>query len=165
VAFTNPGGIRADIVGVPPGGPGARRGVTYGELFAAQPFANVLTVVTMTGDAIRRLLEQQFDNPRPGATKFLQVSRGFTYRYALGAPAGRHVDASTLALNGRVFEPTASLRVATNNFLIEGGDGFTVFREGTDPAAADIDVDALVEYFRRLSPIGPGRLDRIVRTD
>ena len=46
-----------------------------------QPFGNVVMTFTMTGDMIKRLLEQQFDNPKPGAAQMLQVSEGFTYRY------------------------------------------------------------------------------------
>ena len=68
-------------------------------------------------------------------------------------------------LNGAALQPTARVRVAANNFLIEGGDGFTVFREGSDPTGGNLDVDALVDYFRRHSPIAPGPLERIQRLD
>ena len=58
---------------------------------------------------------------------------------------------------------TASYRVAMNNFLADGGDGFTVFREGTDQLGGEIDLDALVAYFMANSPVGPGPQDRITR--
>ena len=52
-----------------------------------------------------------------------------------------------------------------NNFLATGGDGFTVFNQGTDALGGAQDIDALVDYFhaRRSTPasrIPP--LDRIV---
>ena len=61
LAFMNPGGIRADlrVADISSGGeaPGE---VTYGEAFTVQPFGNSLVTKTMTGDMIRRLLQQQF---------------------------------------------------------------------------------------------------------
>jgi 5'-nucleotidase len=161
VAFMNPGGIRADLVhGASAGGekPGE---VTYGELFSVQPFNNVLTVKTMTGDMIRRLLEQQFNNPNPGDLRILQVSEGFTYTYDARQPAGSRV--TNIAIDGTPISPTASYRVAMNSFLADGGDGFTVFREGTDQLGGEIDIDALANYFMTSSPVAPGPQNRITR--
>jgi 5'-nucleotidase len=152
VAFMSPGGIRADLLAGE---------VTYGELFTVQPFNNVMTVKTMTGDMIRRLLEQQFDNPTPEALRILQVSEGFTYSYDTTRPAGSRV--SDIAIGGTPISPTASYRVAMNSFLADGGDGFTVFREGTDQLGGEIDIDALVNYFIANSPVAPGPQDRITR--
>jgi 5'-nucleotidase len=153
VAFMNPGGIRADVLA---------GDVTYGELFTVQPFGNTMTVKTMTGDMIRRLLEQQFDNPTPGALRILQVSAGFAYSYDATAPAGSRV--SNITIGGTPVSPTASYRVAMNNFLADGGDGFTVFREGTDQLGGEIDLDALANYFMSNSPVAPGPQNRITRT-
>jgi 5'-nucleotidase len=165
VAFMNSGGIRADILANSQGpapGPGD---VTYGQLFNVQPFGNVMTVLTMTGEMIKRLLEEQFDNPGPGERSVLQVSSGFTYRYARNAPAGHRVDPASLMIGGRRIAPTDRLRVAASDFLVAGGNGFTVFREGTDRVAGDADIDALVAYVKAHSPVAPGPQNRIVRTD
>ena len=57
----NPGGIRADMrVNDISSGGEAPGEVTYGEAFTVQPFGNSLVTKTMTGDMIRRLLQQQF---------------------------------------------------------------------------------------------------------
>jgi 5'-nucleotidase len=161
VAFMNSGGIRADITGTGSAG----RQVTYRELFTTQPFGNVLNVFTMTGAMIKRLLEQQFDNPAPGQRSILQVSTGFTYRYRANAPPGQHVDAESITLNGRRIDPGDLVRVEASDFLVGGGGGFSVLREGTDKIVGVADVDALVEYFKSRSPIGPGPQNRIVRID
>jgi 5'-nucleotidase len=150
VAFMNPGGIRADITAGE---------VTYGELFTVQPFGNTMTVKTMTGDMIRRLLEQQFEIASP--PRILQVSQGFTYSYDTTRPAGSRV--SNIAINGTPIDLAASYRVAMNNFLADGGDGFTVFREGTDQLGGEIDLDALARYFTEHSPVAPGPQNRITR--
>ncbi len=165
VAFMNEGGIRADLTVGSPEGSSHRGQVTYGELFAVQPFGNVVTVVTMTGDAIRRLLEQQFDNPGPGRQEMLQISNGFTYRYTLDAPPGRRVDPASIKVGGRVIAPTDRVRVAANSFLVAGGDGFTMFARGTNQIGGELDIDALAAYFKAHSPIQPGPQNRIVRTD
>ncbi len=86
---------------------------------------------------------------------------------ASGAAGGKEKDTvvQLLAINdfhGPV-DKTASYRVAMNNFLASGGDGFTVFNEGTDPLGGEIDLDALVNYFGHNSPGGPGPQNRITR--
>jgi 5'-nucleotidase len=162
VAFMNPGGIRADFTFNNNNGGEAPGEITYNEVFTVQPFNNVMTVKTMTGDMIYRLLEQQFDNPGTGQDRILQVSFGFTYSYNRLAPAGSRV--SNVAINGTPVSKTASYRVAMNNFLATGGDGFSVFNEGTDQLGGEIDIDALVNYFMKNSPIAPGPQNRITRT-
>lgn len=151
VAFMNPGGIRGDI---------AAGEVTYGELFAVQPFSNVMTVQTCTGQQIHDLLEQQF-YPDPEDDSILQVSAGFSYAWDPAAPIGDRVDIGSITLGGSPIDPATGYRVAMNNFLATGGDGFSVFTECTDPLGGEIDIDALVEYFEMNSPISPGPMNRI----
>jgi 5'-nucleotidase len=160
VAFMNPGGIRDNLTCSVACSPASPAPVTYNQLFTVQPFNNVMTVKTMTGDMIRRLLEQQF-TVLPGGIRLLQVSNGFTYTYDLRQPAGSRV--FNIRINGTPVDPLASYRVAMNNFLASGGDGFTVFNEGTDPLGGEIDLDALVAYFQKNSPISPGPQDRVTR--
>ena len=103
---------------------------------------------------------QQFTVIAPGI-RLLQVSKGFTYSYNLTQPAGSRV--FNIKINGADVDLLASYRVAMNNFLASGGDGFTVFNEGTDPLGGEIDLDALVTYFQTNSPISPGPQDRVTR--
>ncbi len=161
VAFMNPGGIRADLVYNNTAGGEAPGEITYGELFTVQPFSNVMVVKTMTGTQIDALLEQQFNNPGVGQNRFLQVSNGFTYSWSASAPIGSKV--SNIAINGVAVAPAASYRVAMNNFLADGGDGFTVFRLGTDQLGGEIDLDAAASYFMDNSPVAPGPVNRITQ--
>jgi 5'-nucleotidase len=165
IAFMNPGGIRNDlrISDISPGGeaPGE---VTYGEAFTVQPFGNSLVTKTMTGEQIRRLLEQQF----PGCggqtvQRTLQISS--TFRYEL-TPTATTCEAriGRMFVDGVELAPGDSLRVTLNNFLSTGGDGFTVFNEGTDALGGAQDIDALVAAFTAAEPAGIAvpPLDRIV---
>jgi 5'-nucleotidase len=164
VAFMNSGGIRADLV-ARPGGTAPPGQVTFRDLFTVQPFGNLLTVSTLTGEQLRRLLEQQFDGARPGAARILQVSAGFSYRYRLAAPPGRHVDPDSILIGGRRVAPEDRVRVTASDFLVSGGEGTGVLGEGTDRVVGIADIDALVAYFRGRSPVAPGPRDRIVRLD
>jgi 5'-nucleotidase len=161
VAFMNPGGIRADLVCSSPCSASTPAPVTYNQLFTVQPFNNVMTVKTMTGDMIYRLLEQQFTVAPAPNFRILQVSDGLTYSWS-SAPTPHVIDGS-VEINDVPVDKNASYRVAMNNFLASGGDGFTVFNEGTDPLGGEIDLDALVAYFEDNSPVAPGPQNRITR--
>ena len=163
IAFMNPGGIRAPIL-FPQISGGEQPGqVTYGELFAVQPFGNTLTVKTCTGAQIQQLLEQQFDNPNPGQVRILTVSQGFTYSYDRTRAAGDRVLNNTVMLNGVPIVDGQSYRVQMNSFLATGGDGFSVFNDCTDQLGGEIDLDALVRYFMAHSPVAPPTENRITR--
>lgn len=157
VAFTNSGGIRTGLPG------GADGGVTYGEAFAAQPFGNSLVTMTLTGAQIETLLESQFRGEAGEDSDVLQVSRGFSYAWNASRPIGDRVDPATIAIHGVSLDPAAPYRVTANSFLADGGDGFTVFTEGTERIGGALDIDALVAYFGVVSPVGPGPQARITR--
>ena len=154
VAFMNPGGIRADIAGGE---------VTYGELFAVQPFNNVMTVMTCTGAQIEAILEQQWQPS--GTTNILQIPDGFTYTWDAAAPIGSRVDIASIKIDGVAISPLTSYRVAMNNFLATGGDGFSAFTGCTNPLGGEIDLDVLVTYFEANSPVAPGPQNRITRVN
>jgi 5'-nucleotidase len=155
IAFTNPGGIRSDLAGK---GDGA---VSYGDLFASQPFRNQLVTMTLTGAQLRNVLEQQWHDPK--LPRILQVSDGFSYTWDATKPYGEHVAADSLSLDGQRIDPAASYRVTVNNYLSVGGDGFAQLKEGTAQQVGIYDVDALYRYFQAHGPVGPTAADRIQR--
>jgi 5'-nucleotidase len=155
IAFTNPGGIRTDV-------PKRENGaVTYGDIFASQPFRNQLVTLTLTGMQIRNALEQQWSEP--DKPRILQVSKGFSYTWDGAKPVGDRIVAGSLMLNGHPIDPATSYRVTVNNFLSVGGDGFTVLKEGIAPQFGVYDVDALYAFFQADSPVSPAALNRIAR--
>jgi 5'-nucleotidase len=165
LAFMNPGGIRADLLyGAISSGGEAPGEVTYGEAFTVQPFGNSLVTKTMTGTMLRSLLEQQFPGCGGQAVKrILQISNTFSYEQDPTATtcAAR---IGTMWVDDVEVQPTDSFRVTMNSFLAAGGDGFTVFNQGTDALGGAQDIDALVDYFELAGDAGiavPAQ-DRIV---
>lgn len=153
IAFMNSGGVRA---GLDPGPDGQ---VTYGDLYAVQPFGNVVTVLTYTGAQIRQILEQQYAPGNSGDR--LLPSANLRYSHDSRLPQGAQV--SNVLVDGRPLDDARRYRVAVPNFLASGGGGITIFAEGKDPFYGVEDLEALEAYLRT-RPAVPGT-GRIIRLD
>jgi 5'-nucleotidase len=161
IAFMNPGGIRTDLTFANSPGGEAPGQVTYGEVFAVQPFNNLVTTQTFTGAQIKDVLEQQRFPVVSTSPLILQVSEGFSYSYDSTLAANSRV--SNMTLNGVPIDLAATYRVTTNDFLANGGDGFTTLTVGTNRVyAPGFDVDALAAHLNP-GPVGPGPQNRITR--
>ena len=160
VGFMNSAGLRADLV------PGPDGSVTYGQLYAVQPFGNVIQVKGLTGRQLRAVLEQQFASGTNSVERpmMLLVSDGFSYAYDLRRPAGERI--LDMRLNGAPIDEQRIYRVAVSNFLATGGDNFTAFRDGSDIALnGPEDVDALEAYVAAAGTMVSPAADRIRRLD
>ncbi len=143
ISFINSGGVRTRFT------PAADGSVTYGQIFALQPFGNTLVVLELTGADLKRLLEQQFSDATPATIRqsLLIPSAGFGFSYDRSRPPGERITAMTL--DGRPIDPATTYRVTVNNFIASGGDGFSVLTGA--PVVADVgqDLDALEAYIAR----------------
>lgn len=157
IAFMNPGGIRAAIEFDEDEAPVAP--VTFLQLHTVQPFGNLLTTMTLRGEQIHQLLEGQWRES--GQQHILAVSEGFQYAFDPEAPVGERVDPESITLNGEPLEMDEDYRVTVNNFLADGGDGFEILTEGTDRTAGIDDLDALIRYVEKNSPVTPVMEPRI----
>jgi 5'-nucleotidase len=169
IAFMNRGGIRTSL---PYSSKSAPDGiVTYGELFAIQPFGNSVVTMTLTGAQIKTLLEQQFKGcslgfpPGKTANRFdnqiLQVSGGFTYTWNPSGAACDKVEANSIRLNGTPIAAEQKYRVTVNSFLADGGDQMYEFTLGTERVTGGNDADALADYFTKHQQISPAEPNRI----
>lgn len=142
LALMNAGGLRADLTcgdAKPP------CTVGYGALFTMQPFGNDVVVMTLTGAQLRELLEQQA-RPKGLSPAMMQPSASLRYTWTASAPQGQHV--SGVTINGQPLDPARDYRLAVNSFMADGGDGFTVLRQGRDRITGPRDVDALAAYLQ-----------------
>jgi 5'-nucleotidase len=150
LSFINSGGVRTDLV------PRADGSITYGQIFALEPFGNTLVVRTLTGAQLKSLLEHQFDAQglRPSV---LVPSANFHFAYDLSKPLGEHIVA--MRLDGKPIDPNGRYRVVVNSFLASGGDGYTMLTEGADTFDAGLDLDALEEWLATNPQVPtPGRI-------
>lgn len=155
LALTNPGGLRGDLRG------DAQGAVTYGDVFAAQPFGNRLIVLRLSGAQLYAVLEQQFRGAAP--PRVLQVSSAVRYRWRSTAD-GAHLVPGSLRLQGVAVVAGRSYRLVVNEYLARGGDGFSVFSASKDWIDSGIiDADALSSYLQAHDPLQLPAFVRIAR--
>jgi len=149
IAFINSGGVRAGFTTRPDGS------VTYGQIFTLQPFGNTLEVLELTGAELKQTLEQQFTDDTSGKFRqsFLIPSQGFTYAFDRAAPSGQRVMAMTL--DGSPIEPAKTYRITVNNFLANGGDGFSNLARAKFVADGGVDLDALEAFIAKGVEVSP----------
>ncbi|OAR23984.1 bifunctional metallophosphatase/5'-nucleotidase [Streptomyces sp. ERV7] len=145
LAFMNPGGIRSDLVYKASGSEGDGV-VTYGEAFTVQPFTNMMNVVDLTGAQIVQGLQQQVSGGNTASPKILQVSKGFTYTLDMTKTGADRVLVDTVKLNGVALDPAKTYRVAMNEFLAGGGDGFAALGQGKNKLVGASDLDVFDAY-------------------
>jgi 5'-nucleotidase len=143
IAFMNAGGVRADLPPIPR----TDKTVTFGDLYTVHPFGNTMMIISLSGAQIKQMLEAQFN---PGAGK-LSPSKGFTYSYDRERPEGQRI--VLMQLNGQDILPGKNYRVAMNQFMADGGDGFGILKTVTDRVNSVLERDMLEAYFKAHSPV------------
>ncbi|MEO3768573.1 5'-nucleotidase C-terminal domain-containing protein [Streptomyces sp. B5E4] len=141
VGVLRPGGLRP-AVGADPGVPGRSRG----QLVEA--------------------LRNGFSGANENSPRFLQPSAELSYAVDLRREGGARLDAASVRVAGEPVVADREYRVTVSEFLAEGGDGFTAFKDGTGRQGGDVtDTAALVTYLQNASspeaPLAPPSPARI----
>jgi len=159
IAFNNGGGIRWHKL-FPAGD------ITYKDVYELLPFTNTLVMMDLTGSQIRQALENSVKNTHlQGSASefggFLQIS-GMTFEYDNSLPMGSRV--VEVLVGGVPLNDAAVYRVATNDFLAAGGDGYIVLTGGTNFVnTGRYLLEYMVEYLQEFSPISPAVEGRIIQ--
>ena len=160
IALLNSGAMRAPLTTQSrcsgtnaKGGPcEIRRGDVYGML----PFNNMVASVTVTGTQLKQMLENGVSSAPTPAAKFPQIS-GFSFRYTPLGTSGSRVRSAALADGTAIrFSDDAQYTLATNDYVVSGGDGYIKFTQGVTYGAYD--ADALIAYLQahpNVDPPGP----------
>ena len=133
IGLVNTGGIRAPL---------PKGAITVGDIVSVLPFDNTVVTVPMRGDEVRKLMD--FVARRVGKSGFAQLS-GISFIIRNGR-------AVSIRVGDRPLESERVYRVATIDYLYEGGDGYTQFRRAT---AGEVDRtgvllhEAAVHFLRR----------------
>ncbi|ENU09251.1 bifunctional metallophosphatase/5'-nucleotidase [Acinetobacter calcoaceticus] len=141
----NPGGVRADLL------INSSNQITFGDVFAVQPFGNSIVTLSLTGKQIRDVLEQQWSGANANSARILQPSKEFTYEYAANTSVSPR--ASNIMVAGSPLVDSKVYRVTVNSFLADGGDNFTVLKDGQNRVGGGQDIDALESYVAKNSPL------------
>jgi len=160
-AFMNSGGVRAGLLFNQISGGEQPGQVTYGEAFTVQPFGNTLVVKSCTGQQLYDVLNQQFNNPSAGSNRIMLPSGNVRYQWT--TVGGPHVVDGSVSFDGGTsfIDKAATYRVSMNNFMADGGDGYTVFTRCTQPLGGEVDLDAFARYLGKHPNLAPPALNRI----
>lgn len=151
VAFVNGGGVRANI---------NKGDITYGQIIAVHPFGNSACKIEVTGEQLWTALEIGSAACPGESGGFLQVSGiEYTINTAIPTPArfnenkefvkleGEH-RVTDVKVNGEPLDVNKTYTLGGHNYmLINGGDGYTVFR-GCKILAQEVAIDneVLIKY-------------------
>ena len=154
LAIVNASGVRSDLLFGKSGEEKEDGVVTYGELFAAQPFGNDLVTITVTGKDLIRFVEEAIKD-KSG----MLFSEGTTLRYTTAPPPGKST-VLELKIQGVPVDPKSQVRLTTNSFLADRDD---ILKDGTNRVAGPGDLDALEAYFKAHPKISAPKTARIVK--
>ncbi|NTU63358.1 MAG: hypothetical protein HGB05_08125, partial [Chloroflexi bacterium] len=132
-AFTNSGGLRADLNCAPPSAGEQSCEITWGEMFSVLPFGNRTVILTLTGAQLEQAFLNGFSpkcNTAIATGRFPQIS---------GLKVTSTCNSTTPVVTGMWKAPDGvggtltpigsadTVRFVTNDFMYTGGDGYTVF--------------------------------------
>lgn len=161
-AFTNSGGLRADLLCAPPSAGEGNCEITWGEMFAVLPFGNRTVILTLTGAQLEEAFLNGFSpvcDPNVHTGRFPQLSGirvTFTCSGTTPVITGMWKTPEGIGGPETPIGPTDTVRLVTNDFMYTGGDGYTVFMQGTDVQQPGDDLlQVTIDYIVANSPVGP----------
>ena len=157
VALANGGGIRGDRTYE------AGTILTRKDILTELPFGNVTVLIELSGADLLAALENGVSEVENGAGRFPQVS-GLSFLYDPKAPKGSRV--AEVAVGGTALEPGRLYKVATNDYLLGGGDGYSSLKGAKaliDAAGAKLLASTVMDYIAANEPVAP-KIEGRIRT-
>ncbi|SFC64360.1 2',3'-cyclic-nucleotide 2'-phosphodiesterase/5'-or 3'-nucleotidase, 5'-nucleotidase family [Alkalibacterium subtropicum] len=141
IAITNNGGIRA---GIEPGD------ITARDIFTVDPFGNAVTILEMTGQELQEIIAYSYHRSLDsyGPQIDLQTS-GLNY-IIYTDEEGLYADAD-LFVDGEPIDMDATYSIATNNFIVSGGDGYDFSDAAIIQSDAGQVTNALIQYIEEVT--------------
>lgn len=149
IALTNGGGIRTQV---------KAGDITKKMLYDVLPFPNTVVIIDATGSELKAALENGVSQVETGAGRFPQIS-GMSFEWDPSQPAGSRV--SNVKIGGEELDLGKTYKLATNDFVAVGGDGYEMFKGkkslNTGFTLYDIVEEALTSQ-KAISPEVEGRI-------
>ena len=141
-------------------------------MFSVLPFGNRTVIETLTGAQLEQAFLNGFapacdPNFTGGTGRFPQIS-GLRVTYTCNGitpvVTGMWKTPDGIAGPQTPIGPADSVRFVTNDFMLTGGDGYTVFTQGTDvEQPGDELLTVAIDFVTANSPVDPLVEGRIVR--
>ena len=175
-AITNSGGLRADLTCpttdttsdfcpayTPPPYP-----ISRGQVLGVLPFGNIVVTLQVNGAELKTMLENGISRMPAIDGRFPQVS-GLCFTYNISAAVGSRVtgavrQAADGSCTGAAIDlsAAATYKIAENDFMAAGGDGYPVFT--TRATTQDIMDQVLADYITAKGTVTPAIQGRVVCT-
>jgi 2',3'-cyclic-nucleotide 2'-phosphodiesterase (5'-nucleotidase family) len=155
IAIMNGGGIRGDTTY------DSGRKLTRRDILTELPFGNVTVVTELPGSQVLLALENGVSQVEKGAGRFPQVS-GLTFAFDPSAEPGKRV--SEVMVGGAALEPDKLYKVAVNDYILGGGDGYAALGGGrvlTDGPTGQLVANDVMAYVEKLGTVNVGVDGRI----
>lgn len=158
IAIMNGGGIRGDTTY------DAGRKLTRRDILTELPLGNTTVLTELPGSQVLLALENAVSQVEKGSGRFAQVS-GMTFAFDAAAEAGSRV--SEVMVGGAALEADKVYKVAVNDYILGGGDGFDalgggrIVTDGPTGALVANDVMAYVEKLGTVSVAVEGRIKKL----
>ncbi|MES1169173.1 MAG: 5'-nucleotidase C-terminal domain-containing protein, partial [Leifsonia sp.] len=162
IGIVNPGGIRAGLTylkDVANANEDVDGKVSVAELNAVLPFVNNLYTSTVTGDVLKKILEQQWQRTTDDQSQWtnpstipsrpylqLGLSDNVTYTFDPTRPEGDRI--TSIWIDDELVTDSQVVKVATFSFLAAGGDNFRAFTQGSNADTGLVDYNAWIAYFQ-----------------
>ncbi|MSP90114.1 MAG: bifunctional metallophosphatase/5'-nucleotidase [Alphaproteobacteria bacterium] len=156
IGLVNGGGIRGDKTydaGVT---------LTRKDVLTELPFGNKTVLIELSGADLKAAMEHSVSQVEQKQGRFMQLS-GMTLVYDPKQPAGARV--VEIKVGGQPLDATRIYKVATNEYVYDGGDGFEVLKKGKsliDESAAKLMANQVMEYIAAKGSVSPKVEGRIV---
>jgi 2',3'-cyclic-nucleotide 2'-phosphodiesterase (5'-nucleotidase family) len=127
------------------------------------PFGNVVVLIDLSGADLLAALENGVSEIEDVAGRFPQVS-GMTFTFDPARPPGSRI--VSVQVGGRPLDKERTYKVATNEYIYGGGDGYAALSRGKaliDASGGPLLTTMVIDYIARQGQIAPRLEGRITR--
>ena len=142
MGISNGGGIRGNRIYA------VGTKISRRDILRELPFGNKTVLIELSGADLAAALEHSVSRIELDSGRFLQIA-GMKFVYHSAAPVGSRV--MEITIGGSPLESTSTYTVATNDFLVRGGDGFESLKNGNlliDSAGAKLMTTSVIDYIK-----------------
>ena len=143
IVLLNFGGIRSSI---------SKGDITTRTAFQIMPFENEVVVAKLSTEQVRKMIQYLIDagSAHPVAGIELQLDKNNSL--------------SKVLIQGKPLQDDRSYFVATNDYLLQGGDNMVFFKNSEENIYLDYKIrNLLIDYFKSKDTIAPLRDQRFIR--